>query len=168
MTEKSTEQASLYERLGGYDAISKFAAQVIAGAMRNPVIGHYWDHASEDSVFEEHINFVDWLSAHWGGEARYRGRDLVTTHRGMGITEEHWDALFEVIEECYDANDLAPELRAEVDSFLRRFKPAIVGSPSFRQVVMDHPDIDITEGMKSVGIRWPASRVEKNKPERVG
>jgi len=163
----ATEQACLYERLGGYDAIATFAAEVVKRAMLDDTIGDYWDHKSEDEVFEEVSNFVDWLSAHWGGPARYHGRDLVTVHRGMGVTEEHWDALFALIDKAYDDFALPHDLREEVDTFLRAFKPAIVGSPSYRQVVIDHPDMDISKGMKSVGVHWPVAPVPRNKPDRL-
>jgi hemoglobin len=167
LTAEVTQQATLYERLGGYDAIATFAAVVVKRAMLDDTIGHIWDHKSEDEVFEEVSNFVDWLSAYWGGPARYHGRDLVTVHKGMGITEEYWDALFALVDNCYEEFGLAPDLRDEVDTFLRSFKPAIVGSPSFRQVVKDHPDMDITQGMKSVGVQWPTVVPPKTKPDRL-
>ncbi|MEY8944785.1 hypothetical protein AB9K36_25655 [Klebsiella michiganensis] len=43
----------------------------------------------------------------------------------------------------------------EVNAFLTQFKPAVIGSPSYRDVVLSHPDMDVTKGMKSVGIHWP-------------
>jgi hemoglobin len=153
------QTASLYERLGGYDAIYAFASTVLKRAMQDETIGRYWDHATEASLYEEHINFVDFLCAHWGGETRYRGKEMVKAHRGMGITEEDWAALFDVVmEKCYDEYDLAPELRVEVTAFLQKFKPVVVGSPTYRSVVLANPDMDITKGMKSVGVVWPPRR----------
>lgn len=147
---------SLYERLGGYDPISAFASTVLKRAMQDEVIGHFWNHATEASLYEEHINFVDFLCLHWGGETRYRGKDMVEAHRGMGVTEKDWDRLFSVVMvKCYDEYNLAPELREEVDAFLKKFKPVVVGSPTYRSIVLENPDMDITKGMKSVGVVWP-------------
>lgn len=123
--------------------------------MAHPVIGHIWAHMSESTFQKEHINFVDFLSQHWGGSAKYRGRDMVTAHRGMGLTEEHWQATLDCLEECYNDYDLAPELRKEVNDFLVKFKPAVIGSPSYRDVVLAHPEMDPAKGMKSVGVIWP-------------
>ena len=67
--------------------------------MKHPDIGHIWAHVSESSFQKEHINFVDFLCKHWGGNTVYRGRDMVTAHRGMGLTEVHWKAVFEAIDE---------------------------------------------------------------------
>ena len=148
---------SLYERLGGYDAIYTFAGEILRTCMRHPDIGQIWAHASESSFQKEHINFVDFLSQHWGGNAVYRGRDMVTAHRGMGLTEVHWKAVFECIDECYERYAVPDDIREEVTAFLTRFKPAVIGSPSYRDVVLAHPEMDVGKGMKSVGIHWPSS-----------
>jgi len=156
MTDMTDTTPSLYERLGGYDPISAFASTVLKRAMQDEVIGHFWNHATEASLYEEHINFVDFLCLHWGGETRYRGKDMVEAHRGMGVTEKDWDRLFSVVmEKCYDEYNLAPELREEVNAFLKKFKPVVVGSPTYRSIVLENPDMDITKGMKSVGVVWP-------------
>ncbi|MGW4337475.1 group I truncated hemoglobin [Rhodococcus koreensis] len=151
-------QPSLYERLGGYDAIYIFAAEALKKGMAHPDIGHIWAHMSESTFYKEHINFVDFLSAQWGGNVRYRGRDMLTAHRGMGLTEVHWNAMFDCLYECYDQIGLPQGLRDEIDASFNKYKPAIVGSPSYRDVVLEHPEIDVTKGMKSVGVMWPSRR----------
>lgn len=150
---------SLYARLGGYDAIYQFAAASLRKAMEHPKIGHIWNHMSESTFFREHINFVDFLSAEWGGNAVYRGRDMVTAHRGMGLTEEHWRAMFDCLEACYEEFGLPPDLREEINATFEKYKPAVVGSPSYRDVVIAHPELDITKGMRSVGVIWPKPKI---------
>ena len=61
------QKPSLYERLGGYDAVYAFAGEVLKTCMKHPDIGHIWAHVSESSFQKEHINFVDFLCKHWGG-----------------------------------------------------------------------------------------------------
>ncbi|MGD9530982.1 group I truncated hemoglobin [Pseudonocardia sp.] len=152
-----TEQASLYERLGGLEALETFAQVVVKRAMLDETIGHIWEHLTEDVVQKEISGFVDWLCHYWGGPREYHGPDMATVHRGMGITEEYWDALFALIDECYVEFEVDPDIVKEVDAFLRSFKSAIVGSPRFRDVVKAHPDMDVMKGMKSVGVNWPAA-----------
>lgn len=149
------EPRSLYERLGGYDAIHAFAAAALRKAFSHPVIAHYWQQMSESSFHREHINFVDFLSAEWGGKAKYRGRDMITAHRGMGVTEAHWQAMFDCLYACYEDFNIPTELRVEINATFQKFKPHIVGSPSFRDVALAHPEMDITKGIASVGIQWP-------------
>ncbi|MCS6056825.1 group 1 truncated hemoglobin [Klebsiella variicola subsp. variicola] len=85
--------------------------------MKHPDIGHIWAHVSESSFQKEHINFVDFLCKHWGGNTVYRGRDMVTAHRGMGLTEVHWKAVFEAIDECYENFNVPQDIREEVTAF---------------------------------------------------
>ncbi|WP_199901855.1 hypothetical protein [Herbaspirillum rubrisubalbicans] len=80
---------------------------------------------------------------------------MVTAHRGMGLTEVHWQAVMECMDECYDNFAVPTDIREEVTAFLTKFKPAVIGSPSYRDVVLAHPEMDVAKGMKSVGITWP-------------
>jgi hypothetical protein len=41
-----SKQKTLYERVGGYEAIYKFAEDVIARLMDDEEVGHIWDHMS--------------------------------------------------------------------------------------------------------------------------
>ncbi|MDL9948935.1 group 1 truncated hemoglobin [Gordonia sp. ABSL11-1] len=152
-----TEQASLYDRLGGLESVAFLARTLVIRAMLNPTIGHIWNHKTEAEVQEEISGFVDFLGMHWGGPQTYHGPDMATAHRGMGITEEYWDALFEDIVTPAFAEFGIPQQEAdEIDAFLRSFKSVVVGSPSFKDVVKSHPDMDVMQGMRSVGINWPA------------
>lgn len=151
-----TEQATLYERLGGWNSIYAFSVTGLKHAIEHPALAPFWQHATEDMIQHETLNLIDFLATRWGGPNTYRGKDMVTTHRGMGVTEDHWDALFEALEQTYNEFGLPQELRDEVNTDLQELKPAIVGSPAYREVILANPDIDIMKGMKSVGVHWPA------------
>ena len=88
---------TLYQRLGGYDAVYAFIEYVIAKLMAREEVGQIWKHMSEDRVKAELQSFVDFASSHWGGPAVYQGRDMVSAHKGMGITESHWQELLEPV-----------------------------------------------------------------------
>jgi hemoglobin len=160
------QKETLYQRIGGYEAIYIFAEDVISRLMDDEELGHIWGHMSQDRVFKEHQNFVDWLCEHWGGPAMYRGRDLETVHRGMGITERYWDILFEKIDEAYEKFETPQELREEVNAFLKGFKPQVVGSPSFRETVRGPDGQGFTGGMGSYGVKWPASPKPSSRPPK--
>lgn len=83
------QKPSLYERLGGYDAVYAFAGEVLKTCMKHPDIGHIWAHVSESSFQKEHINFVDFLCKHWGGNTVYRGRGYGDRAPRHGLTEVH-------------------------------------------------------------------------------
>lgn len=90
---------------------------------------------------------------------------MITAHRGMGVTEEHWQAMFDCLDQCYEEFGVAEELREEINATFHKYKPSIVGSPSFRDVAFAHPEMDVTKGMKSVGVVWPAPGVAAQLPK---
>jgi hemoglobin len=82
---------TLYERLGGYDAIAAVANDLLLRLHTDPQLGRFWAHRGEDGVRREKQFLIDFLCANAGGPVYYRGRDMTLCHRGMRITESDWD-----------------------------------------------------------------------------
>src|SRR5260370_41828270 len=87
----SDEKKSLYERLGGYDAITAVANDLLPRLRTDPQLGRFWAHRGEDGVKREKQLLIDFLCQSAGGPMYYRGRDMVLTHRGMRISESDWN-----------------------------------------------------------------------------
>ena len=81
---------SLYERLGGYDAITAVANDLLPRLQADPQLGRFWAHRGEDGVKREKQLLIDFLCASAGGPTYYRGRDMALAHRGMRISESDW------------------------------------------------------------------------------
>jgi hemoglobin len=88
----SSESKTLYERLGGYDAIAAVANDLLPRLQADPQLGRFWAHRGEDGVKREKQLLVDFLCEGAGGPMYYRGRDMVLIHRGMRISESDWNA----------------------------------------------------------------------------
>jgi hemoglobin len=86
-TPVSSDKKTLYERLGGYDAITAVANDLLPRLRADPQLGHFWAHRGEDGIKREKQLLIDFLCASAGGPIYYRGRDMVLTHRGMRIDE---------------------------------------------------------------------------------
>ena len=82
---------TLYERLGGYDAIAAVANELLARLQIDPQLGRFWAHRGEDGVQREKQLLIDFLCANAGGPVYYRGRDMTLCHRGMRISESDWE-----------------------------------------------------------------------------
>ena len=82
---------TLYERLGGYDAIAAVANDLLLRLHTDPQLGRFWAHRGEDGVRREKQFLIDFLCANAGGPVYYRGRDMTLCHRGMRITESDWE-----------------------------------------------------------------------------
>lgn len=86
------QEKSLYQRLGGYDAIAAVTDDFIGRLVTNKMLTRFFGGASIDTQkrFRQHL--VDQLCAVTGGPCFYVGRDMKTAHGGLGITEADWNA----------------------------------------------------------------------------
>jgi hemoglobin len=87
----SEAQKTLYERLGGYDAMAAVANDVMPRLRNDPQLGRFWKNRAEDSIMREEQLLIDFMCANAGGPMYYRGRDMQLSHRGMGISESDWN-----------------------------------------------------------------------------
>ena len=85
-----TAEKSLYARLGGYDALAAATDDLLRRVYSDPQIGIYWKGHSKDSLRRERQLVVDFLCAAFGGPGMYTGRDMKTSHEGLGISESDW------------------------------------------------------------------------------
>jgi hemoglobin len=58
---------------------------------KDPQLGRFWKNRAEDSIMREKQLLIDFLCANAGGPMYYRGRDMLLSHRGMGISESDWN-----------------------------------------------------------------------------
>jgi hemoglobin len=86
----TASEKSLYQRLGGYDAIAAATDDLLRRLTSDPEIGVYWRGHSTDSMKRDRQLIVDFLCQATGGPAIYRGRDMKTSHVGLNISERDW------------------------------------------------------------------------------
>ena len=83
---------SLYQRLGGYDAIAAVIDEFIKRMGTDPKMARFLGGLSQDSAGRLRQHIVDQVCAAAGGPCVYTGRDMKTSHKGMGISEDDWNA----------------------------------------------------------------------------
>lgn len=86
----STTQASLYERLGKKEAITAVVDDFVTRVANDRRINEKF--ANADIPRLKRL-LVEQICAATGGPCTYTGRDMKTTHAGMAITGEQFDAL---------------------------------------------------------------------------
>ncbi|TMK55325.1 MAG: group 1 truncated hemoglobin [Actinobacteria bacterium] len=84
---------TLYERLGGYDAICAVVNDFLPRLQKDDALSRYWEHRGDDGVSREKQLLIDFLCASAGGPLYYTGRDMKTSHRGMRVSDSDWSAL---------------------------------------------------------------------------
>ena len=87
----SEKAPSLYQRLGGYDALAAATDDFIGRMAADPQLGKFFAGHSKDSLARIRQLVVDQLCAATGGPCVYIGRDMKSSHQGMGITEADWN-----------------------------------------------------------------------------
>ena len=91
-------KATLYTRLGGYDGLARFVDTAFPRVARTPQLQKFFQGHSRDSQMRQRQLIIDALCRATGGPCAYLGRDLVTVHTGLGITDADWDVFIGVIE----------------------------------------------------------------------
>jgi hemoglobin len=89
-TEKSTQQGSLYKRLGEKPAITAVVDDFVARVAADSRINGRFANANIPRL---KMNLVDQICAASGGPCIYTGRDMKTAHAGMQISNADFDAL---------------------------------------------------------------------------
>ena len=124
MAEQGT--ATLYARLGGYDAIASVADDLLPRLMTDPQLGRFWANRGADGIRREKQLLIDFLCASAGGPLYYTGRDMATSHRGMGISARDWEVFLGHLRATLDKFGVPDGERREVLAFVESTKAAIV------------------------------------------
>ena len=119
-------KATLYERLGGYDAISAVANDLLPRLQADLQLGRFWQNRGEDGVRREKQLLIDFLCSSAGGPLYYTGRDMKVSHKGMKISERDWSAFLGHLNATLGAFKVPQAERDEVVGFIQSTKPDIV------------------------------------------
>src|SRR5215475_2177797 len=119
-------EKTLYERLGGYDAIAAVASNLLPRLQADPQLARFWNHRGEDGVAREKQLLIDFLCSSAGGPLYYTGRDMKTSHKGMRISESDWSAFVGHVAATLEAFKVPQAERDEVIAFVQSTKPDIV------------------------------------------
>jgi len=119
-------EASLYARLGGYDAVSAVADNLLERLTADAALGRFWENRGDDGVAREKQLLVDFLCANAGGPMYYTGRDMALSHIGMGISESDWTAFIGHLEATLDSFEVPATEREQVLGFIQSTKSDIV------------------------------------------
>ncbi|MGE0224999.1 MAG: group 1 truncated hemoglobin, partial [Acetobacteraceae bacterium] len=120
---------SLYQRFGGHDRLAAFVEDLMPRLTRDPVLGVYWKGKCVDSMNKDNQLVLEFLCMAFGGPSRYLGRDMKTSHTGLGITDDEWDIFIRHTNASLDTLGIAAAERAEFLAAAESLKPDIVEVP---------------------------------------
>jgi hemoglobin len=117
---------SLYERLGGYDAIAAVVDDLLQRLFSDPHVGVYWKGHNNDSKKRDRQVLVDYLCQVVGGPVVYTGRDMKTAHAGLGISDSDWQVTAGHLSATLDKLHVPEPEKQEVLTFVSSLKRDIV------------------------------------------
>src|SRR5262245_33192001 len=82
---------SLYKRLRGCAALAAAVDDYVGRMAADPQLAKFFVGHSKESLQRIRQLVVDQLCAATGGPCVYIGRDMKSSHQGMGITEADWN-----------------------------------------------------------------------------
>ncbi len=124
-----TEGPTLYQRLGGYEAIAAVTDDFIGRLLADAQLARFFTGHSTDSKGEIRQHIVDQLCAATGGPCVYHGRDMKTTHAGLGITESDWTLSVEHLTATLAKFSVPAAEQAELLGIASSLKADIVEAP---------------------------------------
>ena len=119
-------ERSLYQRVGGYDALAAVVDDFIGRLLGDKRFEKFFVGHSTDSKKQIRQHILDQFCAATGGPCVYRGRDMKTTHAGLGITEADWDAAAKHLVGSLDKFKVPDKEKGELLAFVTSLKKDIV------------------------------------------
>jgi hemoglobin len=120
-------QPTLYQRLGGYDALTAVTDDFITHLATDPQLGRFFTGLSTDSKIRVRQHVVDFLCVATGGPCKYTGRDMKTAHTGLNISEADWNTSVKYLVATLDKFKVPEKEKTEVLNAIGGLKGDIVG-----------------------------------------
>ena len=120
---------SLYTRLGGYDAIAAVSDDFIGRLAADKQLSRFLVGMSDNSKMRLRQLVVDQLCQATGGPCIYIGRDMKTSHKGLGITGSDWDLTVKALIGSLDKFKVPQKEKDELLAIASSLKADIVEKP---------------------------------------
>ncbi len=119
-----SETTTLYDRLGRRDGITRITCELLKNHMANPLVSKRFSQIQDMDRVER--NAIDFLCAGSGGPESYVGKDMLSTHRGMNISEQEFVSVIDDILAALETCAIDAPVRGEVLAILWSMKPEVV------------------------------------------
>ena len=113
MDATTNDRSSLYERLGGEEALQAAVGIFYDKIMADPQLAPFFDQLDMRAQIQKQVAFMAYA---FGGPAEYKGRDLRSSHRRLvkrGLSDLHFDAVAAHLQATLQELNVPPELIAE-------------------------------------------------------
>lgn len=116
-------ELSLYKRLGEQPGISYIVDTFLGKVKGDSRIAHYFAKTNVPHLKYEVVQFIGQAT---GGPQKYTGKDMVTAHKGMGVTKGAFNAFVEDLQWSLNKTGVGKNEQKELLAKLGPLEPQIV------------------------------------------
>lgn len=122
---KTAADATLYERIGGAEAVRKLVDRFYERIVDDPELAPYFKHVPMDKL--RHMQF-EFFAAALDGPVHYTGRPILHAHQGHRITLAAYQRFVHHLFETLEERHLSEQERYEIISRLNAYTDDIVSA----------------------------------------
>lgn len=115
---------TLYQRLGGADGIARLVDDTIALHLQNPLVQSRFANIKDMAHTKRMAR--DFFTAGSGGPQNYVGKDMLSAHKGMNISEQEYLAVMDDIVAAMNKSEIEDSAKNEVVAILYSLKDNII------------------------------------------
>ena len=121
---------SLYARLGGHDVIRGVTEDFVEAVLADRQLARFFPGARDEPGLKKlKERVIELLCELTGGPCVYKGRDMKTTHKGLGINETDWTIAVDLFAAALDRCNVPRQARAEFVQIIEDMKNQVVEGP---------------------------------------
>ena len=118
----------MYDRLGGMPAIRSVVDDLVMRILGDARVNQWFAHAAADPerAAAYKAKLADFVCQATGGPCKYTGMDMVSAHRGRGVTVEAFNSVVEDLVATLDKLKVPDKEKQQLLGLLAPLKAAIV------------------------------------------
>jgi hemoglobin len=115
---------TLYDRLGRRDGLTRITRELIKNHLANPLVSNRYSQIKDMDRIER--NVIDFFCAGAGGPEAYTGKDMLSTHRGMNVSEQEFVSVIDDAMAALETCGVEAPVRNEVLAILWSMKADVL------------------------------------------
>lgn len=127
VTPIAAQERALYQRLGGYDAISAVVTEFADRLFVDPRLEKFFGGMSNDTRKRFKQLNIELVCSATGGPCEYLGRSMPQSHQGSGIRDADFDQVAGHLVATLDKFKVPKKEKDELLAIIGSLRPAIVG-----------------------------------------
>ena len=115
---------TLYDRLGRREGITRITRELMKNHLANPLVKTRYENSPDLDRVKTRV--VEFFCAGAGGPESYSGKDMLTTHKGMNVSEQEFITVIDDAMDALEKCGVEPATRNEVLAILWSLKGEVI------------------------------------------